>query len=187
LSLRRNSADPQRREQALRDLQIAVQLDPRNVSARLQRAQVRSESAEYEAAVQDLRVALQVAPGNKQVHFQLRVVLTRLQRRDQARHHLEVWKLLHRLTESVANASAPDLAERTEILLRLKELNPHDWGRRIELVQLLLHRELFAQAEGEIDTLREQGAPERTVQGLLEQSQQAQQRAREESDEDPQR
>src|SRR5262249_14900701 len=61
--------------------------------------------------------------------------LLKVGKKDDARHHYEIWLRLNRLTDSLATASAPSPEDTRKILRELKELNPADLSHRFDLAR----------------------------------------------------
>jgi len=136
------------RTKALADLEQALTLAPNHPGVRLERASQRRLAGDYAGAVEDLLVSLAGDPGSVAVHYELKTCYVALKDMEKARHHLKVWQLLLRLTDSPSSASAPPPEERVEILRELRVLNPTDLQRRVDLVaQELEHGDLDRAAQ----------------------------------------
>ncbi len=133
--LKRDATDAAARARVLVDLERAIAASPHAAQPRLMRAEALMNVDRHAEALVDLEVAVQSQPGNKQVHAALRNACSRLGKRDEARHHYEIWKRLNRLTDSVATVSSPDPAERRQTLRELAALNPTDVDHRLALVR----------------------------------------------------
>jgi tetratricopeptide (TPR) repeat protein len=135
IALRRDALDPEARARALADLERAIDVAPAYSPPRRLRAETLIEGGKFAAALADLEVAVDSAPGDKSVHYEMQRCLTRLKRPDEAKLHFEIWRLLNALTDSTATTNAPDMSERRELLRKLRELNPSDLSRRLQLVE----------------------------------------------------
>ena len=72
LTLRNHVMDPEAGERALQDLNRALQLDPQNSDARVERANLLIDREQWDDALEDLQYALALAPGSRQVHWRLK-------------------------------------------------------------------------------------------------------------------
>jgi tetratricopeptide (TPR) repeat protein len=141
LLLRRDALEEKARTKARVDLDRALALDPADGNALALRGEMLLTDGDPKAALPDLEAALAGAsdgPGVQfliTVHYQLHRCLTRLHRNEEAKLHYETWELLNRLNDSLAAANAPDLPTRRRLLARLKELNPSDLVRRLQLAE----------------------------------------------------
>ena len=135
IALRRDALDAEARQKALADLERAIQVAPAYSPPRRLRAEALIEGGKFAAALADLEVAVDSAPGDKSIHYEMQRCLTRLKRPEEAKHHFEIWRLLNALTDSTATTNAPDLSERRELLRKLRDLNPDDLSRRLQLVE----------------------------------------------------
>ncbi len=133
LLLRGEALDPEAKKQGREDLNRALVLDPFHPSALLERAEIRMEAQDFENAKKDLDTVLQKTPGDKQAHWKLRGCYLAMGDRDKARHHMEIWRKINTLTDSIASQSAPDEEQTRQLLRELKDLNPADLNRRLQL------------------------------------------------------
>ena len=140
-------------QQALTDLGAALELAPTLATALLLRADVHLAEQRHEAALADLEVVLGADPGNRRAHYQAQVCHRRLGHPDEARRHHEIWRRIHRLTDSASSASAPDLEERRRLLAELRRLNPDDLERRLDWVALELQADNLPAAADELAEL----------------------------------
>ena len=153
--LRRDALDAEARAAARRDLDRALAAVPVHGPSRALRAEMLLDDGKPAEALADLEVAVRALPGDKGVHYQMQACLVRLKRREEADRHREIWRMLNRLTDSVASANAPDAATRRELLLKLKELNPDDLTRRLELCESEISAGEIDAALAECDALLE--------------------------------
>jgi len=153
--LRRDALDAEARAAARRDLDRALAAVPNHGPSRALRSEMLFDDGKAAEALADLEVALRALPGDKGVHYQLQACLTRLKRREEADRHREIWRILNRLTDSVASANAPDAATRRALLQKLKELNPDDLARRLELCESEISAGEIDAALAECDALLE--------------------------------
>ncbi|MSR45990.1 MAG: tetratricopeptide repeat protein [Planctomycetes bacterium] len=138
IAIKRGASDPAATVTMLGDLDRAIAAAPRSAAARVMRAEALMHADRHKEALTDLNVAIDAAPGHKAAHAAMRVCCQRTGDREGARRHLEIWKRLNRLTDSVASASAPDDEERRVILRELAELNPLDVEHRLQFAALEL-------------------------------------------------
>jgi tetratricopeptide (TPR) repeat protein len=153
--VREHALDEDAVQRGARDLDQALRLVPGHVMARLERAELRMAAQEWEPALEDLEVALVQSPGNKQVHWKLKSCYMALKRPEDARRHLEIWKRLNRLTDSLSSTSAPDPEETLHLLRELEGLNPSDHARVLQLGFLELEAGHPDAARRILDRLRE--------------------------------
>jgi tetratricopeptide (TPR) repeat protein len=156
LALREEALDAAAKAHALEDLRAALILDANHPLAHLLLAETLVADGKPEEALGHLQAALVVTPGDKSVHYQLYVCLAKLKRRDEAKHHYDIWHLINRLTDSRSQTNAPDPKERREILAKLKLLSPGDLGHRLDLVDAEIELGEFDAAGAEIDELLKQ-------------------------------
>jgi tetratricopeptide (TPR) repeat protein len=135
IALRRDALDAAAHVNALADLDHALATAPAYAPARRLRAETLLSDGKVAEALADLEIAVVTAPGDKSVHYEMQRCLSRLKRPDEAKLHYEIWKLLNALTDSTATTNAPDASERRELLKKLKELNPADFVRRLQLAE----------------------------------------------------
>lgn len=140
-------------EQVRSDLEKALTLDRNHASAMILKASQARADGRIEEAERDALAALKLQPGSRQVHYELVSIYRVKGEREELAHHLEIFQLIHRLTDSTARISAPTEAERLEIHRRLKEINPEDVGRRLELIGLELSQGSRERAQEEYDQL----------------------------------
>ena len=155
LVIRGENQDEATRQKAFEDLNGILQLNPKHGKTRQLRADALRDDGQYEKALEDLRVVYEISPGNKQLHYGLYSCYRGLRDMEKAQHHLRIWKLVHQLTDSIARTSAPEPEERLALLRELRELNPDDVRRRLELVQLELMLGELDNAEREWKALKE--------------------------------
>jgi len=159
IALRRDALDDAARAQARADLDRALALVPTHASAQALRGEMLLIDGKLEEALADLEAACAACSGGKaaayqgMVHYQLQICLTRLNRRDEAKVHYEIWSVLNRLNDSIAATNAPDAATRRKLLLRLKQLDPSDLVRRLQLAQIEIELGEFDAAIEECDEL----------------------------------
>jgi len=153
ISLRRDALAPGGRERAVADLEAALAVVPDQPTAHTLRAQMLIAEGKLNEALPHLELAAKSDPGDKAVHHQYHLCLSRLGRRDEAKRHYEIWHLLNRLTDSNSATSAPDPKEKREILAKLRECNPTDWSRRLDLIEAQLELGEVEAARKESDAL----------------------------------
>ena len=76
---------------AAASLEHALQMEPQNVAALRERAEVRVEVAEYDRAIEDLRAALVIIPGNKETSLRLASVYELAGNKNEAQHIYEAF------------------------------------------------------------------------------------------------
>jgi tetratricopeptide (TPR) repeat protein len=135
IALRRDALDAAAHARGLADLDHALVTAPCHAAARRMRAEAYLTDGKVAEALADLEVAVVNAPGDKSVHYEMHRCLSRLKRPDEAKLHYEIWKRINALTDSTAPTNAPDLKERLDLLKQLKELNPGDYSRRLQLAE----------------------------------------------------
>ena len=153
IALRRDALEPGSRERAVADLEAALAVVPDQPIAHTLRAQLLIAEGKLNEALPHLELAAKSAPGDKAVHHQFHLCLSRLGRKDEAKRHYEIWHLLNRLTDSNSATSAPDPKEKREILAKLRECNPTDWPRRLDLIEAELELGEVEAARKESDAL----------------------------------
>jgi tetratricopeptide (TPR) repeat protein len=153
IALRRDALAPGGRERAVADLEAALAAVPDHPTAHTLRAQMLIAEGKLNEALPHLELAAKSDPGDKAVHHQYHLCLSRLGRRDEAKRHYEIWHLLNRLTDSNSATSAPDPKEKREILAKLRECNPTDWQRRLDLIEAQLELGEVEAARKESDAL----------------------------------
>jgi len=153
IALRRDALAPGSRERAVADLEAALVAVPDHPTAHTLRAQMLIAEGKLNEALPHLELAAKSDPGDKAVHHQYHLCLSRLGRRDEAKRHYEIWHLLNRLTDSNSATSAPDPKEKREILAKLRECNPTDWQRRLDLIEAQLELGEVEAARKESDAL----------------------------------
>lgn len=160
LWLRRAGNDAAARDRVRSDLREAVLLDPIGAPAHLALGEMDLQEGSFAEALPHLLQAVQSQPGNKQTHYHLRVCYQRLGQKEAALRHLEIWKLLQRLTDSQARVSAPDLTERRQILRELRDRNPRDAERRAELVRIEIALGDLDAGQAELDRIKKEFSPQ---------------------------
>ena len=119
---------------ATEDLGKALTLNPRHLAGLLLRAKLLRQSGQLTQALQDVEAGFKLNPGSRFVHHQFVACYRALRDQEKMNRHREVWRLLTRLAEASA-AEHPDDAELLAMLQRLRELNPLDVRRRLDLLR----------------------------------------------------
>lgn len=153
IALRRDALAAGSRERAIADLEAAFVAVPDQPTAHTLRAQMLIAEGKLAEALPHLELAAKADPGDKAVHYQFHLCLSRLGRKDEAKRHYEIWHLLNRLTDSNSATNAPDPKEKREILAKLRECNPADWQRRLDLIEAQLELGEVEAARKESDAL----------------------------------
>jgi tetratricopeptide (TPR) repeat protein len=76
---------------AAASLEHALQMEPKNVAALRERAEVRVEVAEYDRAIEDLKAALVIVPGDKEISLRLASVYELAGNKNEAQHIYEAF------------------------------------------------------------------------------------------------
>ncbi len=153
IAMRRDALVPGSRERAVADLEAALAVVPDQPIAHTLRAQMLIAEGKLKEALPHLELAAKSDPGDKAVHHQFHLCLSRLGRKDEAKRHYAIWHLLNRLTDSNSATNAPDPKEKREILAKLRECNPTDWPRRLDLIEAELELGEVEAARKESDAL----------------------------------
>ena len=168
--LKRDALDAAAKEKALHDLERALAATPQAATPRAMRADVAMQDGRFADALDDLLIAQVNQPGSRQVHHELHLCLGRLGKKEEARHHYEIWKRLNRLTESTSLTNAPDPEERLQLLRELRDLNPNDLDHRFDLAQVALEAGQPDAAIQECDSLLKINPGWPPAQWLLQQA-----------------
>jgi Flp pilus assembly protein TadD len=98
-----------KREEGIKELQLALQLDPNLYEARVTLGRALISMGRSDEAIEHLRRAAELAPDNPEPHYQLSLAYRRLGNKDQSAAESAIVKRIHngRRSGKPANADQP--------------------------------------------------------------------------------